>query len=258
MKVRNKILCFIIFSLILSGCRDRLDLEKSSIILTYGLDIDDDNNFIVYQSNPVFDEDVTKKNKVIYGVVHSIQEESNIFNSRNDGLAVYGKTQINLFGEKLLNNQGIQNILDPLFRDAKSSSNARMVVVKGSVSSIMNLDFEDKSRLSVYLANLINVGRQSNLTVDTTLQRFHTQILDRGITPILSEVKESENNIIITGSALLDNSGVHRMSIDHMDNKYLVMLQNKAEIPVLLNLQISPTDVYQQGTDLDNEKNQFH
>lgn len=55
------ILCFLIT--FLTGCGDRLDLEKQSISLIYGFDAKAKGKLIVYHVNPIFNEDVEKNTK---------------------------------------------------------------------------------------------------------------------------------------------------------------------------------------------------
>ena len=45
---------------LLTGCGDRLDLEKQSISLIYGFDAKAKGKLIVYHVNPIFNEDVEK------------------------------------------------------------------------------------------------------------------------------------------------------------------------------------------------------
>ena len=48
---------------LLTGCGDRLDLEKQSISLIYGFDAKAKGKLIVYHVNPIFNEDVEKSTK---------------------------------------------------------------------------------------------------------------------------------------------------------------------------------------------------
>lgn len=47
----------------MTGCGDRLDLEKQSISLVYGFDMDEQGKMIVYDLTPNFNEDVEKSMK---------------------------------------------------------------------------------------------------------------------------------------------------------------------------------------------------
>lgn len=54
---------FYFFLIFLTGCGDRLDLEKQSISLIYGFDAQAKGKLIVYHVNPIFNEDVAKNTK---------------------------------------------------------------------------------------------------------------------------------------------------------------------------------------------------
>lgn len=47
----------------MTGCGDQLDLEKQSISLVYGFDMDEQGKMIVYDLTPNFNEDVEKSMK---------------------------------------------------------------------------------------------------------------------------------------------------------------------------------------------------
>ncbi|NKQ18381.1 hypothetical protein [Brevibacillus laterosporus] len=39
---------------VLTGCTDRIDLEDATLIVTLGLDLDEDNHLMVFERSPIF------------------------------------------------------------------------------------------------------------------------------------------------------------------------------------------------------------
>jgi Ger(x)C family germination protein len=243
--------CFLL--LIMTGCWDRIELEKQSISLTYGFDIDKDGQLIVYQLNPVFNKSVGKTYEVSRAKAATTRQAKEVFDSSSNGLVTTGKLQDLLFSEKMLKKEGPMPYLDAKYRDPKNTGNMRMVAVKGSISSILNSEFKDKPMLPEYLTNVIEVNRQYNHTAFTTFQEFHRQSFDQGITPAISEIKKGEKDIVVTGSALLTNRGLYKMSLDRQESALLLMLQKKANPPVTLTIRL-PSLPFKTQNSLKNVK----
>lgn len=81
----------------LTGCGDRLDLEKQSISLIYGFDAKAKGKLIVYHVNPIFNEDVEKKYETHEAKVRTPREAKATFNSSSGGLVSTEKLQLILF-----------------------------------------------------------------------------------------------------------------------------------------------------------------
>jgi Ger(x)C family germination protein len=248
-------LILVCFSLIiLSGCWDRLELEKRTISLIYGFDLSEDNKLRVYQVSPLFNQDVAKKYEVYESQVNTARQAKEVFNSSGSGLVSTGKVQMILLSERLLKQEGAMPFLDVWYRDPKDTGNMRIVAVKGAISSIVNNNFEDKPMLPEYLDNVIEVNKYYNHTAFTTFHEFHMQTFDRAITPIISEIKKGENDIKVTGSALLTSRGKYKMSLNRRESALLLMLQKEANFPVSLTIHVPGSVPFKQQSTLENKK----
>ncbi|WP_286884462.1 Ger(x)C family spore germination protein [Aneurinibacillus sp. UBA3580] len=235
---RAKFILACFWLLLMPACREQLDVEKTTLSLVYGFDMDRDNKIIVYQVSPVFNKDAKKKYEVYGAKTDTTRQAREVFNSVSNGEIATGKLQVLMFSERLLKKESILPYLDVAYRDPKNTGNMRMVAVKGSVSSIVNSEFSDKPALPMYLTNVVDVEKESNRTAFVTLQQFHTLAFDKGITPAISEIKKGKNAIVVTGSALLDNRGVHKMSLNRRESALLLMLQKKSRLPVSLTIRM--------------------
>ncbi|PGB06617.1 spore gernimation protein [Bacillus toyonensis] len=249
------ILCFLI--IFLTGCGDRLDLEKQSISLIYGFDAKAKGKLIVYHVNPIFNEDVEKKYETHVAKVHTPREAKATFNSSSNGLVSTEKLQLILFSNNFLKQEGAMPYLDVWYRDPKNTGNMRLVAVNGPISSVIYNNFKDKPALPEYLTDLINTNKLYNRTVFTTFHEFHRQTFNKGITPAISEIKKGKKDVIVTGSALLTSRGIYKMSLNRYESVLLLLLQKKANTPVSLTMKIPSTRVESNSNLKDTEGNDF-
>ncbi|HEK9100719.1 Ger(x)C family spore germination protein [Bacillus pfraonensis] len=233
--------CFLLT--LLTGCMDRLDLEKQSISLIYGFDTNKKGKLTVYNLIPNFNEDVEKKYEVHESRVNTPREAKEMFNSSSNGLVSTEKLQLILFSQNFLEKEGAMPYLDVWYRDPKNTGNMRLVAVKGPISSIIYNVFKDKPPLPEYLTDLINTNKLYNRTVFTTFHEFHRQTFNKGITPAISEVEKGKRELVVTGSALLTRRGIYKMSLNRTESALLLMLQKEAIPPVSLTIHIPSAPV---------------
>ncbi|GAB6424944.1 spore germination protein GerSC [Bacillus luti] len=242
------ILCYF-FLIFLTGCGDRLDLEKQSISLIYGFDAQAKGKLIVYHVNPIFNADVAKKYETHEAKVKTPREAKATFNSSSNGLVSTEKLQLILFSTNFLKQEGAMPYLDVWYRDPKNTGNMRLVAVNGPISSVIYNNFKDKPSLPEYLTDLINTNKLYNRTVFTTFHEFHRQTFNKGITPAISEIKKEKKDVIVTGSALLTSRGIYKMSLDRYESALLLLLQKKANTPVSLTMKM-PSDSVESNSAL--------
>ncbi|MDR6227341.1 Ger(x)C family spore germination protein [Desmospora profundinema] len=232
--MRRKILCLLTALLVMvSGCRGQLLLEDAGIILTGGLDIEGDR-YRVYHATPVFAREAEKADDITTTTGYSQRETRNIINSKTTGQAVGGKLQTLLVGKQLIRRQNVFPLLDGLLRDPKNEINSRVVVVDGPVRDVMYADVEDKGRLGVVVREIIDSSYRNGTTVDTDLLQFHRQMSDPRITPFLAELSAKDDEIAVTGTALLDKDGKYILSLNREESSLLLLLQRHLRQPITL------------------------
>lgn len=238
--IKHVLLCMMLisFALLASGCGDRRNLEDLTITLILGLDLDDRNNMIIYESSPVFDKMAKDKEEEFGFRASTFREAQAKFDSTVTALTVYGKTEVFLVGKKLLEHKEWSKVLDHFYRDSKMSVTAVVVAVDGPVSEIVQMNSADKPRLPLFLSKLIDTSSRRHLTVKTTLQELRRQMSDRGMTATISEIRK-RNDIEVYGTALLDGQGNYTAGLDFEDTPLLKMLR-KEKGDISLNLKVPP------------------
>ncbi|PEB50516.1 spore gernimation protein [Bacillus pseudomycoides] len=227
--MKPKILCSILIPiLLLTGCLDQMNVEDVTLTLILGLDLDENDNLKVYLSSPVFNKEAKIKEEQ-YGVkAVTVRNSREKFDTMVMALTSGSKTQIILIGKRLLKQKKWADYLDPFYRDPKNTVTTKIVAVDGPVSDIIYYSPKNKPRLPVYLAKLLETAHRRNITVKTTLQDFHNQTKEKGMTTSISAIKKN-SDIKLTGSALFDEQNRYKLTITPEENKLLRILQNKIE-----------------------------
>ncbi|PAE39397.1 Ger(x)C family spore germination protein [Bacillus sp. 7884-1] len=238
MKRRLIFILVIIYVVFLQGCnRSRQILEDLTLTLVVGMDLDEENNLIIYTSSPVFSEEAEKKSEE-YGVKsQSLRQSRGKFDARVAGLTTGGKVQVILLGKKILQQENWFRLLDLMYREPDFSTTARVVCVDGTVSELIQYQGEDKPRLSIQLTKLIDTANERNIVVKTNLKELHRQMYEKGVTPAITEIKKNQD-VILTGTALLDKSGKYAFKLNIEKNPLLHILQHQVKGDLSLSLSL--------------------
>ncbi|EEL61507.1 Spore germination B3 GerAC [Bacillus cereus F65185] len=205
-----------------------MNVEDVTLTLILGLDLDENGDLKVYLSSPVFNKEAKIKEEQ-YGVKSvTVRNSREKFDTMAMALTSGSKTQLILIGKRLLKQKKWADYLDPFYRDPKNTVTTRIVAVDGPVSDIIYYTPKNKPRLPIYLTKLIETAHRRNVTAKTTLQDFHNQTKEKGMTASITALKKNKN-IKLTGTALLDEQNRYKLTITPKENLLLSILQNNIE-----------------------------
>ncbi|MEK3911297.1 Ger(x)C family spore germination protein [Paenibacillus sp. FSL H7-0331] len=213
---------------LLSGCRDRINIEDISLSLLVGIDLDKENQLLISSSSPVFNTEAKEKEENTVVKTTTLRHSRQQFDATINALTSRGKLQVLLIGKRVLQHKDWFPILDSFYRDSKDTVMTRVVLVDGPVSDILLFKHKDKPRLPLYLTKLLDTAHQRNITVITSLQELHRQFSDRGLSPSITELKK-DGEIKVTGTALLDRSGKYKLSLNADETQLLRIMQNQTD-----------------------------
>ncbi|KZE04208.1 putative spore germination protein [Bacillus mycoides] len=238
--MKRKVLCCILLSVfMMTGCFDQTNVEDVSLTLVLGIDLDRNDNLLVYISSPVFNKEAKIKEETTGVKSATVRKSRDQFDATVMALTAGSKTQVILVGKRLLKRKNWENHLDPFYRDPKNTVTARVVAVDGPVSDVIFYSPKDKPRLPVYLTKLVDTASLRNITVKTTLQELYEQRADKGVTANITEVKK-KNKIWVTGTALLDEKGKYKLTLKSDETKLLRILQQRTtgEFPFTIPIKL--------------------
>ncbi|GED68936.1 germination protein [Brevibacillus reuszeri] len=235
MKTWARIMLLVMIPVLLSGCMDRIDLEDATLALMTGVDLNEKNELLFYISSPVFSHEAKKKSEQ-FGIRADTMRGARIeYDRLVTALTVAGKIQVLVFSKKLLQHPDWFRLMDVVFRDARFSVNARIVVFDGRVVDLFNFQPKDKPRLALHLTKLIDTANYRNLTVKTRAQELHRQMYEKGMTPSITEIKK-DKAVMIMGTALLSKAGLYRELIDARETILMQILLHEKQGEISLTL----------------------
>ncbi|WP_158289246.1 Ger(x)C family spore germination protein [Paenibacillus flagellatus] len=220
--------------LLLPGCADYNELDKLDLVLALGFDRTEDGDLQVTGISPVFSESAKTKQDVFRVQSRSLRESREKMNAVSNGTVVAGKVQMVLVGKRLLEHTTLFPHLDIMYRDAKTTTNAYLVAVDGTVSELMTASYPGKPAVQMYLRNMMDSAVRNGLTANVTLQKYHYMYYDRGSTAFLPEIARRGSELTVNGVALLNARDRYEMSLNRTETKQLLMLRNEAEFPMML------------------------
>ncbi|MDQ0201508.1 Ger(x)C family spore germination protein [Neobacillus ginsengisoli] len=199
-------------------------LEDTMFALAFGIDLNEENELVFYESSPIFNKEVKEKKELHEVRAKTIRQSRKEFDRRGTGTNVGSKVQVLLIGKRLLQDPNWFSLLDNSYRDTKATVNPRIIIVDGPVSGIMHFNPKNKPITSIYLRSLIDSSHGRGESIQTTLQDLHRQMFDKGLTPCIPKIKLGKE-VIVTGSTLLNEKGTLSASLDSQETTLLQILQ---------------------------------
>lgn len=166
-----------------SACTDQLSLEEAATPLALGMDLDENEKFHFYSSIPVFSKNIKKKGQEIAGEADTLRQSRSIQDAQTGGSNQGRNYQVVLLGRHFLKYEDWFPMLDVLFRDARNTVTDRVIAVDGPVKDLIYLNPPDQPLLPILLRNMIDTKTKRSETYATTVQEFHRQFYDKGLTP---------------------------------------------------------------------------
>lgn len=226
--MKRCLLCVLVIAVLLSGCIDKINIEDVSLVLLVGIDLDENNDLLISASSPVFNKEAQVKEEFFQVKAPTLRYSRDEFDKVFSALPSAGKAQFILIGKRVLEHNDWFPLLDVFYRDARNTVNANVAMVDGTAYDIISYLPKNKPRLPLYMTKLINSVYHSNLTVKTTLQELRRQMFEKGMTASITQIEKKED-LLITGTALLDKRGKHVLSISSEENKLLRILQDETQ-----------------------------
>lgn len=233
-----KLIAIAIVIVMMPGCSDRLDMEDANLPLALGLDLDPEDNPVMYSTFPVFSKNIKKKNRETKAKAPTFRESRAGQDAHSSGVFTGRNYQVFVVGKRLLSHDDWFQMTDVIFRDSKNTVADRVIYFDGPLSDLIYLNPKDQPMLPLLLRGMVDTKAARSETVKTTVQELHRQMFERGITPCVAKIELNKKEITLRGTALLNHKGKYVASLDASETVLLRILQNRAKKAVSLTLSL--------------------
>lgn len=220
------ILLLISVFLVCVGCGDQLYLENTELALLIGFDLAENGDIVLYSFRPIFEKEIAKKYEVMrVRESHSLRNIRKKVSTITSGYLNVRKLQVVLFSKRLLKQRNMYPFLNELFRDPKSELNAKVALFDGSLEEVANFPWQLKGQPGVVLPRILEQGLHNGTALLSTLALYRKQLVDPRVTPYITELYRYQDHIRVKGTALLDEKGRYRLSLNPEESSYLMLLR---------------------------------
>lgn len=239
MRFKKLLALILIFIMVLtSGCWDKVEIEKRAFIYFFAADKSEGEETQDGGNIKSFYEGEYKKIKTIFfipipskiaaggeGEPNAIMEDTassipeaikDISMSENRQFFL-GQTIIAALGEKLVSDKQIfKETLDYLERDPDINREMKIVVIKGNIEDVKNIEPELDKLTSNYIKGILENGDMRSEIYSADLNELFSSIRNNGDT-VLPVIETTGNKVKVSGMALI--KGYKLLTI--IDDKYI-------------------------------------
>ncbi|GGA85776.1 Ger(x)C family spore germination protein [Ornithinibacillus halotolerans] len=192
----------LIILIVLSSCIQPLQLEDLGVVISRGVDKNEEEKIEVNMAVLQFNKDSPSTTKTIDGVGETIQGAIKNANTKANQYLANGKLELEIYGRQVAE-EGLEPFIDTLRRDANIPSTVFLAVSDTTAKEIFTIDTEKIDiNLGQFLHEIIQPGPEKRLFPVVTFPRFLYTINNSGIEPVLPIMEVKDGNPALSGVAL--------------------------------------------------------
>ncbi|WP_066391744.1 Ger(x)C family spore germination protein [Neobacillus mesonae] len=209
---KNKLWLWLFILLLLSGCAKPKTLEQIGMVTTKGYDIGNDGIIKGTMVVLMIDPSAQQKTGVMTAkalTARGIRIKGDLFSSKK---LLSGQLRVVLFSEAL-GRHGIKPFTDTLVRDPSISDLTYLAIVEGETEEMLRINNKQIPDVGQHIFKLIDHNVKWSIVPSSTLHETLHGNYSVGIDPVLPILKKSDNEVKVSGLALLkDNKMVGKVS----------------------------------------------
>lgn len=211
------------------GCAEQKILERISLAILIGYDLENDNEVTATTAIRTVNQDyesVVLTKSETDATSKGTRVKVNLNTSKK---VMAGQLRVVLVGKELAE-AGLNDTLHTLVINSEVSSSVYLAVVDGDTKSLITAPYENVSDVGQHVFNLLDHNIEQELTVSSTgheVLRDHYSSFKNMVLPVLK--LEGKDQIQISGIALFDNTKMVGQLTDGDNVFYVQMLRKKFE-----------------------------
>lgn len=190
---------------LLQACLPTMQIEKSGIINTRGVDLIEEDEEMMIETTIIpylFDPSAQNISAVLVGKGNTIKQARDNAGKQSSFKLAPGQIRLELYG-KAAAESGILTFLNTLVRDARVSDTMQLAVTNQTAREILeNEQTTIKINTSQYLQDLMKKDIERNTLPDNSLHTFTRVVEEIGVDPILPIIDIVGNKPTLVGAAL--------------------------------------------------------
>lgn len=213
------LLCFIEI-IILTGCWDKVEIEKRGFVRLIGIDIgspsDEPNKeeeglikvTYVFPKSAAFSPEGGKGDEksfvVMSSTAKSIEKANDYIDSKMNRRVYFGHMRIVVLGEELLKDSiRFKRVLDYIAREPSFSREIRFFSCEGEASSIGDIKPEIEKTLAEYIKGIMDNWESSGMIVKVDFNQFMASIITNKGKAILPKISIKDGKANVSGVSLI-------------------------------------------------------
>ncbi|MCM3713648.1 Ger(x)C family spore germination protein [Alkalihalobacillus oceani] len=197
--------------LFLTGCLQTNVIDEVSLIRSAAYDLDDEQQLKITVSFPTFIEQ-GGKNVLEKGIIEASGDTAKgtkvMLNKRAQRPLVLGQIRVILFSRELAE-QGIEDLVDSLYRDPSVGNRILLAVVDGRAEEVLKTELGSGEQAGVFLSDLLRQNMEQNMIPSTNLHNFLFSFYSDARDPYLPLIKKAGDTVRVAGTALFKADVVH-------------------------------------------------
>ncbi|MBU5674922.1 Ger(x)C family spore germination protein [Alkaliphilus sp. MSJ-5] len=272
----KKIIVILILTLFLTGCFSYKDVNRVVFVTSLGIDIDEDNNTIIYaeafSSLRGVGETSEEEGRVVFrGIGNTIYEAiRNLFASSSLRLN-FTQNKAIIFSERAAK-YGLDNFLDTLIRDQEFLVRQYLYISKVDLEELMKIKLQEEKYLGIFLADLSenrpSITKRPQMRIDeflicrklgskinaiSIIEKDHTAITERIFIKKLAVFKEDK----MINELNYDETFYYNIAVDELKTGF-IQVPNPDEKGKLMDFEIlktkTKTHINYDGENIDVKK----
>ncbi|SHF18066.1 Ger(x)C family spore germination protein [Caloramator proteoclasticus] len=222
----SRLFLLLIFSLLFTGCYNRVSVEKLFVIVGIGFDVGKDNKeienvaeYLVFRGQREIDRGVSLE---IGKTINEANSNRQLNLKKN---YLLGTIRAYVIGEERAK-LGIKDIIDTCVRDQERNLNTIMVVSKGSSKNIFEQVPKEESTMADEVKELIEASYSANFfTNNAGVKDVVNMYYQEGRNIVMPAIEKKDSTIKIAGLAVFDRDKLKKL-IPIEEAIYVNMLRN--------------------------------
>lgn len=203
----SKYISILLIVLLLQACLPRLQLEKSAIINTRGVDLLEEGDQSMIETTIItylFDPNAQDITSILFGRGNTIKGARDDAANQSSFILTPGQIRLELYGKEAAE-KGILPYLNTLVRDARVSETMQLAVTNQTAKEVLISEQSSiKINTAQYLQDLLKKEVKRNVLPDNSLLAFSGLIEQIGNDAVLPIVDIKDDRPTLVGAALFD------------------------------------------------------